>query len=55
MPPRLCLLAAEAWRRDLVTEGYLAEMLRLDRISVREMVGNALIDDGMDEAPHPPG
>ncbi len=55
MPPRLCLLAAEAWRRDLVTEGYLADTLRLDRISVREMVGNALIDDGMDEESHPPG
>lgn len=54
MPPRLCLLAAEAWRRDLMSEGQLSNMLRLDRISLRELVDSALIDDRLDEAPQSP-
>jgi Zn-dependent peptidase ImmA (M78 family)/DNA-binding XRE family transcriptional regulator len=36
--PRLWLLAAEAYERGLVSEGQLAQMLRLSRIEVREIV-----------------
>ncbi len=50
MPLRLSLLAAEAWRRDMVSEGYLANRMRLSRVSVREMVDSALIDDRPDES-----
>jgi Zn-dependent peptidase ImmA (M78 family) len=35
LPPRLWLLASEAYRQDLLTEGQLARMLRLDRVQVR--------------------
>lgn len=38
-----------------MSEGQLSNMLRLDRISVREMVDGALIGDVMDEASQPPG
>jgi Zn-dependent peptidase ImmA (M78 family)/transcriptional regulator with XRE-family HTH domain len=34
---RLGLLAGEAWRRSLLSEGQLARMLRLDRVEVRQM------------------
>jgi len=35
---RLNLLAAEAYRKDLLSEGQLARLLHLDRIEVREML-----------------
>lgn len=34
---RLGLLASEAWRRGLVSEGQLARMLRIDRVALRTM------------------
>jgi Zn-dependent peptidase ImmA (M78 family)/DNA-binding XRE family transcriptional regulator len=34
---RLALLAGEAWRRELLTEGQLARMLRMSRLDVRQM------------------
>lgn len=36
--PRLWLLATEAYRRDLLSEGQLARMLRMDRLEVRAML-----------------
>ena len=42
---RLGLLAAEAHRRELLTEGQLARMLRLDRVSLRKLLDDADIDD----------
>jgi Zn-dependent peptidase ImmA (M78 family) len=38
VPPRLALLAREAWKRDLYSEGQLAQLLRLDRHGVREIL-----------------
>jgi Zn-dependent peptidase ImmA (M78 family)/transcriptional regulator with XRE-family HTH domain len=35
---RLALLANEAWRRELLSEGQLAQLLQLGRIEVREML-----------------
>jgi len=35
---RLNLLASEAWRRDLLSEGQLARLLHLDRVEVRELL-----------------
>ena len=40
---RLNLLAGEAWRRELLSEGQLARLLRLDRVELREML------DGLDD------
>lgn len=40
---RLGLLAGEAWRRGLLSEGQLARLLRLDRVDVRALL------DGLDE------
>jgi len=39
-PPshRLNLLATEAWKRELLSEGQLARLLRLDRIELREIL-----------------
>lgn len=45
MPPRLWLLAAEAHRRDLLTEDQLARMLRMDLVEVRAML-DAIAPDG---------
>lgn len=36
--PRVWLLASEAHRRGLLSEGQLARMLRMDRLDVREML-----------------
>lgn len=37
---RLSLLASEAMRRELLSEGQLARLLRLDRVELRELVGD---------------
>ncbi len=49
---RLNLLAAEAWRQDLLSEGQLARLLHLDRVTVREMLDNVEFDGSeADEMP----
>ena len=45
VPPRLWMLAAEAYRRDLLTEGQLAQMLHMDRVEVRNMVDTLGAED----------
>jgi hypothetical protein len=37
---RLNLLAYEAHRRELMSEGQLARLLRLDRVELREILGS---------------
>ena len=37
---RLDMLAEEAWRQELLSEGQLAQLLQLDRIELREMLDN---------------
>lgn len=41
VPPRLALLAREAWKRELYSEGQLANVLHLDRHEVREVLDGA--------------
>ncbi len=49
---RLGLLAGEAWRRELLSEGQLARLLRLDRLELREMLDSSEVDGSMvDDAP----
>jgi Zn-dependent peptidase ImmA (M78 family)/DNA-binding XRE family transcriptional regulator len=38
LPPRLWLLAAQAYRQELLSEGQLARLLRLDRVQVRSII-----------------
>ena len=45
---RLNLLAAEAWRQELLSEGQLARLLNLDRLRVREILDN--VEDEGSEA-----
>lgn len=35
---RLQLLAAEAWKRDLISEGQVASLLKIDRVQARELI-----------------
>ena len=48
---RLNLLAAEAWRQNLLSEGQLARLLHLERLELREILDNVEIEgdeaDGM--------
>ena len=46
---RLDLLAAEAWKRELLSEGQLARLLRLDRVEVRELLDRLAGDDAESE------
>jgi len=41
---RLNLLAAQAWQQDLLSEGQLARLLRLDRVAVRALLDDAEIE-----------
>lgn len=41
VPPRLALLAREAWKKELYSEGQLARMLELDRHGIREVLDGA--------------
>lgn len=43
---RLATLAAEAHRRELLSEGQLARLLRLERVEVRELVDDLGNDEG---------
>ena len=38
---RLFLLAIDAWKKDLISEGQMAEMLKLGRPKVRELLDEA--------------
>jgi Zn-dependent peptidase ImmA (M78 family) len=40
-PPRIALLAREAWKRELYSEGQLARMLQLDLHAIREVLDGA--------------
>ena len=52
---RLNLLAAEAWRQDLLSEGQLARLLHLDRLALRAILDDVEIErseaDGMPKLP----
>lgn len=50
VPPRLWLLAAEAFAKDLLTEGQLARLLRVDRVRLREIADSYGVegDHGLD-------
>ncbi len=41
---RLNMLAAEAWRQELLSEGQLARLLHLDRVELREILDDAEIE-----------
>lgn len=41
VPPRLALLAREAWKRELYSEGQLARMLQLDLHGIRDVLDGA--------------
>lgn len=47
---RLNLLAAESWRRELLSEGQLASLLQLDRLEIRDMLIELEVDG--DDAPY---
>ena len=44
---RLSLLAAEAYRRELLSEGQLARLLKLDRMELREIFDGSGIDESV--------
>lgn len=48
---RLNLLAGEAWRRQLLSEGQIARLLHLDRVQVRELLDGLEIDGGDGDGP----
>lgn len=41
VPPRLALLAREAWKKGIYSEGQLASLLQLDRLGIREILDGA--------------
>ena len=53
---RLSMLAAEAYRQELLTEGQISELLGLDRITLRGLLDNLEIEGSeADAAPKLPG
>jgi Zn-dependent peptidase ImmA (M78 family) len=45
---RLFLLAIDAWKKSLISEGQMSEMLKLGRTQVRELLDEAAVEE--DEA-----
>jgi Zn-dependent peptidase ImmA (M78 family) len=41
VPPRVCLLAREVWKRGMYSEGQLARLLHLNRHQIREVLDGA--------------
>lgn len=48
VPPRLWMLAAEAYSKELLTEGQLAQLLRIDRVDLRRILDMLGSDDDQD-------
>jgi Zn-dependent peptidase ImmA (M78 family)/DNA-binding XRE family transcriptional regulator len=48
---RLNMLASEAWRQSLLTEGQLMRLLHLDRVELRRLLDRTDIEGEADEAP----
>jgi Zn-dependent peptidase ImmA (M78 family)/DNA-binding XRE family transcriptional regulator len=48
VPPRLWMLAAEAFSKELLTEGQLAQLLRIDRPELRRMLDMLSVGDDHD-------
>ncbi|MBX3482402.1 XRE family transcriptional regulator [Phenylobacterium sp.] len=46
---RLGMLAREAWKKNLLSEGQLAGLLQLDRVEIRELI-DAFEDEEVDDA-----
>ena len=46
VPPRLALLAREAWKRGLYSEGQLARLLQLDRHEIRTVLDKVETEEG---------
>jgi Zn-dependent peptidase ImmA (M78 family) len=55
VPPRLWFLAGEAHRRNLLTEGQIARMLKVDILEVRTMLDALGVEDGNELEPLPAG
>jgi Zn-dependent peptidase ImmA (M78 family)/DNA-binding XRE family transcriptional regulator len=45
IPPRLSLLAGEAWRRGIFSEGQLARLLNLNRLELRELLDSVQTEE----------
>lgn len=50
---RLGMLAREAWKKNLLSEGQLAGLLQLDRVEIRGLI-DAFEDEEVDDAPSRP-
>ena len=50
MSLRISILAEEAWRRGLLSEGQLARLLHLDRITIRSLLDDFDIEEGESDA-----
>ena len=49
---RMSVMAGEAWRRELLSEGQLARLLHIDRVEARELIDEFEAEgDGADESP----
>jgi Zn-dependent peptidase ImmA (M78 family) len=48
---RLNILAEEAWKRSLLSEGQLAGLLRMDRIHLRELLDGTELDGSEADGP----
>lgn len=46
---RMSLMASEAWRRGLLSEGQLAQLLQIDRVEAREMIDEFEAEGAVDD------
>ena len=46
---RMSLMASEAWRRGLLSEGQLARLLHIDRIEAREIIDDFEAEGAVDD------
>jgi hypothetical protein len=44
---RIGLMAYEAWKRDLLSEGQLAELLRVKRVVLRELIDQIDLEESV--------
>ena len=51
VPPRLWMLAAESYRRGLLSEGQLGQMLYMERVEVRMMLDTLGAEDDLGDKP----
>lgn len=50
IPPRIAQMAYQAWKKELLTEGQISELLHIKRVELRKLLDEYELEDSEDDA-----